>query len=233
MNFLQLAQKLAQECEVPSAGPTDVTTQTGQLKRIVDWTADAYNDIQNRSAVWRWMRRAFTFNTVADDDSYPFTAVTDVDAGAAISRFGHWWAHDEKAPPLAYLQSGGVAGQYRLVWMPWDEFRWIYRFGTQNASTPIYVSVDHQNNLCLGPKPNDVFVVTGDFQRSAQQLAANGDIPEMPRFHDLIVYTAMVKYGANSVAAETVARGELESKRLLSALENDQLPTLSLGGPLV
>jgi len=234
MTFLELAKFLRQECEIPGTGPSTVTGQTGQLKRIVDWTAVAWKDIQNLHTNWRWMRRAFTFNTVADDDSYPYTAVTDVDAAAVISRFGHWWAHDCEDPYLAYLQSGGVGGQYPLIYLPWNDFKWLYRRGTQTASTPAYVSVDHQNNLCLGPKPNGVYVVTGDYQRSAQTLTVDADLPEMPtQYQELIGYFGMQKYGANSVAAEVFTRAQLEAARLLSALRDDQLPRMRLGEPLI
>lgn len=234
MTFLELAQKLFRECEVPGSAPSAVTGQTGQQRRLVDWTADAWNDIQNYSEAWRWMRRPFTFNTVASDGSYAPSDVTDVDAGSAIARFGHWWAHDLDDPYLAYLTSEGVAGQYRLIYLPWETFKWLYRFGTQTDSKPIHVSVDHQNNLVLGPKPNGIYTVTGDFQRSLQRMTADGHIPEMPtQFHELIVYWAMEKYGANSVAGEVFARAQLESARLMTALERDQLPQLSLPGPLV
>lgn len=234
MTFLQLCQRLRQECEIPGTGPSATTNQTGQMRRLVDWIASAWDDVQRGHSAWRWMRRPFSLNTVAGTDNYAFGSATDVDAGAAISRFSHWWAHDDDDPYLAYLQSVGVAEQYRLVYTPWEYFKWLYRFGTQNNSKPVHVSVDHQNKLCLGPRPDGVYVVTGDFQRGLQVLAADADIPEMPtRFHDLIWRYALHTYGANSVAAELVARAELESARLLSSLEADQLPIITMPEPLV
>lgn len=236
MTFLELARALRQETETAgaAAAPSTVVAQTGELKRLCDWIIAAWQDLQNAKTQWRWMRRPFTFNTVANDDSYAYTDVTDVDATGVITRFSHWWAHDECDPYLAYLSSGGVAGQYRLIYLPWEQFKWQYRFGTQNATQPIHVSVDHSNNLVLGPKPDAVYVVTGDFQRSMQTLALDADIPEMPvAYHMLIVYRAMEKYGANSVAAEIFARAQLEVARLMGALEDNQLPMMSLAGPLV
>lgn len=232
--FLTGAVKLRQNCEIPGTGPTAVAGQTGLLKRVVDWYADAWRDIQNRNNnPWRWMRRPFTLNTVAGDNSYAYTDATDVDATGAISRFAYWWAHDLDDPIRCYLQSGGVSGEYRLVWLPWEQWKYLYGFGSQTNQRPIHVSVDHQNNLRIGPKPDAVYVVSGDFQRSAQELTADGDTPEMPvRFHDLIVYRAMEKYGANSIAAEVFARAQLEGGRLMKALEADQLPRVTFGGPL-
>jgi hypothetical protein len=233
MNFLALAVKLRQECEVPGTGPAAVTGQVGQLKRIVDWTADAWEDIQNQHTNWLWMRRAFTLNTVLNDDSYAFGDATDVDAAAAITRFSHWLAQDPRDPYLCYLQSSGVGAQYRLSWVPWPDFKQLYRVGSQTNGAPAHVSADPQRNLVLGPKPNGVFVVTGDFQRSQQTLAADADIPEMPtQFHKLIVYWSMMKYGANSVATEIYSRAMNEANRMMRVLETNQLPEMPTAGPL-
>lgn len=233
MNFLQLAQFLRQECEISGVGPSTVVAQTGQLKRIVDWVATGYEDIQNKYTNWRWLRKAFTVNTVIGDGEYAFGDCTDVDATGVITRFNHWWAHDECDPYTAYLQASGVAAQYRLIYLPWEEFKWLYRFGTQNNGIPMYVSVDHQNNLCLAPKPDAVYVIGGDFQKGPQVLALDADTPEMPAaYHKLIGYYALEKYGANSVAAEVFARAQLESARLMSALSMNQLPMMGMAGPL-
>lgn len=236
MNYLQLAQRLRSECEIPGTGPSTVVGQSGQLLRLANWIADAYEDIQNQSSAWRWLRRPFTLNTVNNDDSYAPTDATDVDAAAPIARFSHWWTHDTMDPYTAYLQSAGVAGQYRLVTVSWEQFKWLYRFGSQSSSPsqPIHVAVDHQNNLVLGPKPNGIYVIGGDFQRSAQRLTADADIPEMPiAYHLLIVYHAMAKYGANSVASEVFARAQLEAAKLGGALRQDQLEMMAMADALI
>ena len=235
MTFLELAQKLRQECEIPGTGPAAVTGQTGQLKRLVDWINDAWEDIQNRHDNWLWMRRPFTFNTVLDDDTYAYGDVTDVDAGAAITRFGRWLVQDRCDPYLCYLQSGGIGGQYRLIYQPWADFRHLYKFGNQTTlnGVPQFISVDPKLQIVLGPKPNGVYVVTGDFQRSMQTMTADEDLPEMPaQFHKLNVYWAMQKYGANSVASEIYARATQEANRMMRALEANQLPDMPLAGPM-
>ena len=52
------------------------------------------------------------------------------------------------------------------------------------------------------------------------------------RFHDLIVYYAMQRYAVNSIAPEVLARARLEGGRILSSLEQSQLPAMALGNPL-
>lgn len=177
------------------------------------------------------MRRSFTVNTVADDGEYAYTDCTDTTTGSAIARFARWYkgSYDWKC----YLQSAGVGGEYFLHWLDWEEFKKKYRFGSQTSGQPIHVSMDPSQKFVLGPKPSAVYVVSGDFQLGPQILAADGDTPEMPsRFHSLIVYRAMIKYGFNSVAPEALQRASAEGAKLEGSLELDQLPRFRRGEPM-
>ena len=231
--YLQLSNKLREKCGISGSDLTAVTSLTGESKRVVGWIAEALVDIESRYTDWRWMRKGFTVNTVASDGIYASGDCTDTDTSVAIASFSHWWAHDELDPFKCYLSSGGVGGEYRLNYLPWEDFKWLYRMGTQNNSQPIHVSVDHANNLVLGPVPDAVYVVSGDFQRAAEVLAANGDTPDMPaRFHMLVVYEAMKKYATYEGAGEVFADGNREASRMMRQLEADQRPSMRLSGPL-
>lgn len=236
MNFLKIAQRARQECGIPGTGPSAVTGQTGELKRIVDWCAQAYTDIQNRhlsEPCWRWLRHGFTLSTTTDDDTYAYTDATDDTSSAAISRFSHWRLDDCYDPPKIYLTSSGVGTQTWMTWLPWEDFKTIYRRGTQNSSYPIHITVDPQNNLVVGPKPNGAYTINGDFYRSAQELAADGDTPEMPsQFHTLIVYMAMQEYGYFESAPEVLARGKEKAGNMMRDLELNQLPKMRMWEPL-
>jgi hypothetical protein len=227
--FLVLAKKLRQETIDSGTGPSAVTGQTGQLKRVVDWIADAWTELQQEQDCWRWMRRSFTVNTVSDDGQYLYSDCTDTVSAVAISRFSRWYRDSFKC----YLSSAGVGAEQELTWLDWDTFRRIYRYGTQTNSQPAHVSQDPTGAFVLGPKPDAVYVVSGDYQIGPQTLAADDDEPEMPsRFHNLIVYEAMAKYGGNRVAPEAMVRANAEGSRLKRALERDQLPEVMLAGPL-
>lgn len=233
--YLQLCQKAARECLVTqSTGvPAAVTIQTGDLLRIVGYVADAWTEIQNRHPNWRWMRSSFTVNTVASDDSYAYGDCTDTQTAVAIARFSRWWANDKKDPFKCYLQSSGVGTEYWLSYVPWERFKRVYKIGSQTASSPTWVSIDHNNNIRLGPAPNDIFVVGGDYQRSAQVFTADADVHDMPtQYESLIVYETMKKYGAIKNAPEIFSRGEREAAKLMRQLEADQLPRIRMGGPL-
>ena len=231
--FLELCVKTRRNCLIPGEGPSDVTTQEGELNELVNYVADAYLDVQNRRSSWRWLRRDFTFNTTAEDGIYEFGDVTDVDAAAVISRFSKWHIDDVENPPKVYLNSAGIGGERWLIYTPWQWFNTIYGIGTQNSGPPVHITIDPQDRIRLGPVPDDIFTITGEFFRSAQILAADDELPEMPsQYHDLIVYLAMQKYGMGEAAAEVVSRGNQEARRILRQLELNQMPQVRLARPL-
>lgn len=226
---------MRRECGITGTGPTAVTGQTGQLEKVVNWVADAWNDIQMRNIHWRWMRCGFTFNTSASDGTYAYTDVTDTKTSAVIARFARWWADDASAPFKCYLTSAGVSAQYRLEYIPYENFKYHYKFGAQQSLTgrPVHVSVDDDDQIVIGPNPDAIYTITGDFQRGPQTLTADGTTPDMPsRFHDLIVYYGMQRYAGASIAPEVMAIADLQVSRLMPALEQSQLPQVSFGETL-
>jgi hypothetical protein len=234
--YLQLCQKLRRQAgSVAGTGPVTVLSQTGQLQKIVEWTQDAWLEIQGKHDNWFWMRSSFTLNTVGGTDTYAFGAATDTRAGATITRFKRWWADDPYWRFTGFLAAGGVGAQYWLNWMPWNDFRQIYKFGNQQTvqGPPAHVTVDPDRQIVLGPIPDAVYTIRGDYQRGPQILAANGDTPDMPEaYHDLIVYRAMEKAGADSIGAEVFQRGVYEGNRMLRQLEMNQLPMIMLAETL-
>jgi len=233
MNYLQITQRTCQEAGLSGTVPTAVTNQTGELKRFVNWAEEAYTDIQNMNPFWRWMRVTFTLNTVASDDTYAYGDCTDSLTSSAITRFDHWMFDNCDDPPKAYLQSSGVGGEYWLEVVPWEWFKSVYKMGTQTTGAPAHITVDPQNNIVVGPSPDAVYVITGDYHRSAQVLAADADTPEMPtQFHKLIVYKALEKYGYFESAAEVVARAQKESALLMGQLRMNQLSSPVIYGTL-
>lgn len=236
--FLQLCQALRRESTDSGTGPSTVVGQSGELARMVNWIINAWVELQQDRDDWQWMRHGFTVNTAAGDGVYAYTDCTDttVSPSAAISRFARWYegSDDNGWPYLqSYRQSDGVGSGFPLIWLPWDAFRRLYRIGTQNNAQPLHVSADPQQNLVIGPTPDDIYVVSGDYQIGPQVLAQDVDEPEMPsRFHMLICYEALAKYGGNRIAPEAMVRAISEGGRLRQALEQNQLPRISFGSAL-
>lgn len=234
--FLQLCQATARECGIAggadaSPRPTTTVGQAGESNRLVNWVIDAYIELQE-SRNWRWMRKNFTFETVASTQEYSYSDVTDVDTATAITRFDSWYT---RMPAKIYLTSDGVNGQRRLIWMPWNQFDSIYNFGAMTGQTgvPVYMTINPQDELVLGPTPNDAYTVTGDYYRSAQVLAADADVPELPSsYHNIIMYRAMEFYGLYESAPEIISRGTSGYKRRLNQLKRTQETPFGRGGPL-
>lgn len=229
--FLQGCQDLRQECRgaAGSGGPTTVVGQTGQLGLLVKWYKDAWTELQTKRDNWRWMRKGFTVNATVGLEYYAYTACTDVATSLAITRFAYWYRKSLKA----YKSSDGVGNEYPLIYIEWESFRRLYHYGTQNNAQPIHVAIDPDDRLMLGPIPDATYVVSGDYQRSAQILAADTDVPEMPaEFHLLIQYEAMKKYGLLTPAAEVWTAGETQGKPIRRRLERKQLPPITWGNSL-
>ena len=192
------------------------------------WIADEYTEFQQEKD-WKWLHKYFTVSATSGDGEYAYTDCTDTVTTTAIDRFSKWHKYEFSC----YLSSAGVGSEYPLKLMEWEDFRRRYRYGTQTNSSPCHVSVDNNLNIVLGPIPNATYVVLGGYQRGPQILAADGDTPEMPsRFHKLIVYDAMTRYGANSIASELLVRAAGEASRLRFALMREQLPAISAGDAL-
>lgn len=234
---LQLVNQLAQEAGVTgnASSISTVIGQTGQQGDLVRWIREAHTEIQNRHSNWRWLRSTFSVNTTASDDTYAGTDCTDGRTAALITRFSHWIPFDDQGASNVriYLTSGGVGAERWLVNIPWAYFTSIYRRGTQNNGQPIHVTIDPQNNLVLGPKPDGIYTIGGEYQRSALDFTADADLPELPvQFQDVIWAKALEKYGRFHAAPEVLARGQVEGRRLMNQLEANQLPDVFLAAPL-
>lgn len=232
MNYLQLVQRLRQETNYANTGPVAVTGQTGDHARAVSWIADAYTELQNRHP-WRWLREGFTLTTVSGDGEYAASDAISDSSTTSISRFSAWHADDAFNPPKCYLQSAGEGAAYWLTYIPWEQYRTIYDIGTYSDASPSHITVDPDDNLVLGPAPDDTYVIKGEYHRSPQTLSANADTPEMPsQFHMIIVYLAMEDAGFFDAADDIIMRGRRKCRRLLRQLEINQGPVLRMAGPL-
>jgi hypothetical protein len=232
---LQLCQDYSREANFAtlSSVPTTTLLQAGRLLQCVENIRQSWQDIQNRYPNWRWMRVGFTVDTAASDRSYAFGDCTDDLTSNPIDRFSHWRVNDADDPPKTYLVSAGVGTERWLIWVPWDYFNRVYGRGTQNDGPPSHISVDPQNNLVLGPTPDDIYRVTGYYQRSPQDFVADADVPDMPeQFHNLIWSYALQNYGMNHAANHILVKAATLTKRRMRQLEANQLPDLVIGEPM-
>lgn len=222
--FLQLAAALRQECAGSGTGPIAVTGQTGELKRIVDWVAAADEEVQQEHDTWRFMVGSFTLNTVANDGSYA--------AGDCVTPIVDLRSWRETSLKI-YLLGTGVADQTRLRFMDYDQWDATYNTGIQASGRPLYFTVGNDMSLKLGPAPNAIYRISGEYQKSVTTMTANTDTPVYPgEFHMLAVYGGMMKYGRYTGAGEVYADGERLYNKMMKRMERTQLPRILLAGAL-
>lgn len=225
MNFLALAQRVARESGTVSGTlPSSVTGQNGRLDKIVGWTDQAWQDIQNARNAWRWMRADFEDTTAAGAGRY--TA-----ASFNLPRWAAWITEDDTV--TLYKQATGVSDEGPLAFLPWDLFKRTFDRGEQTNDRPRYFSVSPAGEFCLGPTPDDTYVVRGEYRKNPQTLAANTDEPEMPaRFHEAIVWGALILLAEHDEAQFHLATWTRRYRSIMGDLRRDQLPEITLGGPL-
>lgn len=231
MNLLQLAQRLSTECGVTNTPMATTVGVTGTNAKLVNWIKSAWLEIQGVHDNWGWMREPFAFNTVASTGDYLPTAVTNTLTGQPITDLRYWWKDTFRCQKVSI----GVQDEQWLVEWEYQVFRNTYRFNVQvNGRPVVYAIKPNGKAVMLGQIPDDVYQISGEYQRTPSDLVLDTDEPDMPNsaLHMVIVYKAMQFYGLYESAPEVLMRGNTEYSRLLNQLEREQLPEMYLGNPL-
>lgn len=223
MTLVALAARLRQECGVSGTAPTTVVGVTGESLRLVNWVITADEDIQRKWNEWRFMRQPWTVQTVAGTPAYSAT-------NCGIANFRDWVKESFKI----YLTTSGVAGEMALSYMDYQSWYEIYNTHLQPQSFPMDFTVLNNLSFSLGPQPNAVYTVSGEYQRSVATMALDGDMPIYPsEYHLLAVYKAMMSYGRYSGAPEVRQDGLNLYRELMAEMERTQLPEMLMGSPWV
>lgn len=215
MNRLQLCQRVKQEAGV-SGTLAQTTSQTGILKSIIDWTDSAYAVIQGRHRNWNFLSGEFSFNTISGTANYPLSAVSLTDLAA--------WQTDTVR---AYLDT--VTDEQWIRFWRWKEFRDTRLLGASSSVTgrPIDFAIKPDKSMQVWPVPDDEYTIVGEYFKAAQTMTANTDTPVIPeRFHEAIVWRAVMYYAADGEATVLYQHAEKEFGRIFFQLEVDQLPGL-------
>lgn len=214
MNFLEICKKVRQKVGVGGTGPTTVVAQTGALLRIVDCVNEAWREIQASQTEWKFMQKTGTLALVGGTQSYSLATIV-----AANATYGRLVKGTIKYPDGA---------RARLV----DYDQWEYDntdIGTETGR-PVKLTEDADRALLFYPIPDAAYTLRFRFNRAAQVLAADADIPICPEdFHMAIVYRAVLCYANNDEASELFKTYHPEYLTWMTKLESDQLPTLGWG----
>lgn len=221
MNFLQLAQKLRQECGVAGLGPVSTNGQVNEAKRLVDYIKDAWLEIQGKHENWMFMRSSFSAVVTAGQGER-----TPVQLG--ITNFRRW----DTETLRCYRTADGIVDEQFLIEWDYKVFRDTYRFGQQAPGRPVVFAIRPENKaIMLGSVPETSYTLTGDYITGPVTLNGDADTPAIPEgLHMVIVYKAMEYYGLFESAPEVLERARRGLGVYMPMLERDQLPDIGIGG---
>lgn len=227
MTYLEIVQKMARESGVISGAlPTTVVSQTGDLLKLVKFADDAWQAIQNHRNAWKWLRTEFAKPTIVGTARYTATAWS-------LDRFADWRVDNPATgeyPTSIYVTATGVSDENEIVFIPWELWKSRYARGTQTNNRPNEYSISPAMEFCLGPIPDLVYTVNGEYRKGNQSLSANTDTPEMPaRFHDVIVQYGLELFQGHDEAPLAYANAKSRHLMLAHNLERDQLPIPQIG----
>jgi hypothetical protein len=226
MNYLELCKALAREAGV-SGSIASVTGQTGELLRLVNWIARAYNDILIAHSDWEFLRADVQFSTNVGSRIYSAAA-------AGVAEFGEWrfGSYDGWR---AYLTEAGTADEQPVSFILYDDFRSTCLYSTQRdqVGRPQVVTEAPDQSLLFWPLPDMQYTIVGEQYRHPAALLDNADVPVFPaRFHDAIVQRALMLYAQFEEAPAVFASAQSEYARLLEQLESRYLPSITTSGPM-
>lgn len=214
MTFLELCQRLRQEVGAAGTGPAAVTGQHGESARLVGWIQQEWVNLQSKRPDWQF---SWAEGEIEMEDGYREYALPSD------------WAIF--VPGTIYLENRP------LVLLPYAEFRRRYRTPPEGEPRHLTVRPDRVMTLSsavqIDAPPAPGQVLSFEYYRKPQVLAANGDVPRLPaNFHMLIVYRAMIQYGMYENAPEVVQQGSANANAMMPELERTQLPRVELAGSL-
>lgn len=200
--FLELSVECRSLSGIGGTGPADVVTAQGIELKIVNYIKHAWNAIQAHPKNWKWMWRDYLpaggnpLQTVPTTQDYVLVGVEEI----FVKTF------------RSYLTATGVADRQRMTWLDYEKFQRAYGIVVSTEDRPIKATRLPTGNLRIYPTPDAIYSIEFEYMKTPQILAANGDIPEMPeRFHQLIVYEALKRFGKAHDAPEIENFGETEA----------------------
>ncbi len=229
MTFLELVQDLARETgTMENADPINGEISTLQdpdndyLIDLIRWTRKAWVAIQLESD-WDYLIKQGEVTTTADQDY--------VDVASQVSDFrlllpyiapyGRRWISIDDREPVWVVRYPRWAG--------WNAVRQSRNARPRNCT--ILPDGQSEHRMKLWPTPNKVYTITFDYIRTPQELSADDDEPAMPaRFHDAIVYRAMVKYAGYDEASPQYQRAKTELAGLMIQMRLEHLPQMRVAG---
>lgn len=184
MTFLELCQKMRRDIGIQGTGPTSVESQVGNFQRIVDYVADANDEIQCLYEDWDFLRTTVEFNTAATTSIYTQAVIASADA------VGKW---DPESFSI-YPDTINFIPLTELDFHSWKNSG--TRLAADPNGEPTEFVIDQNESVILVPTPDAIYPIRADYWAAPTRMTANTDVSIIPkRFHQIIIELATIKYG--------------------------------------
>jgi len=208
--FLELAQRVYQECGAPGSAPPNVTGQIGLRQKIVEWTADAIYEIEALWGDWKFLQDELNQAIVQGGRTYNY--VSDWDG-----------PHDD-----SFFIQGTGSDFWPLHHMDYEHWYRTYRgldpSDADNQDRPTHV-VWGNDEIIIHPTPDDSYTLIGRYNTTPTRVVANTDTSQIPeQFEAAIIALAKMKFAEHEGAGIMLANAQSEYNLWLAALEANQRP---------
>ena len=169
------------------------------------------------------MRKDVSFTTSDGQSKY-------TPAQCGVTDLGTWKLDSFRT----YITSVGVASEVFLGELDYDRYRDTYLYGNMRNTKgrPIAIAVTPSDlSLNLGLSPDSIgYTVVGQYYHEPLHFSVDADTPTFPsKYHMIIVYRAMMYYGAYEAAGDVYNEGLSAYNELVRKLNNEQLQDVTLG----
>ena len=187
------------------------------MARLVAWTRIAHNQIQDEYSDWDFLWKSGSFPTVADQNDYNLPSTGSMGAGNEITDFVSFDHYDGFARTGAKI----YIGENQLNLIPWDDYDPNDYSGT---AEPYDLTIRPDGVFILAPTPDAAYTLNFEYFRTPLDFTQNTDTPLFPaRFHEVIVWRAVLLYANNESADELVQQGVQGYQQFMVNLKADQL----------
>jgi hypothetical protein len=192
------------------------------MDRIVKWVNTAWIDIQEMR-LWNFIWKQDSF-TVSTNNRI-------LDPVGAWQWKVHEWDYESFS---LYRSDLGVTDEMFLQFMVWDDFKLSYDIGTVTQQRPQIITRRPDEKLVLNFTADNDYIFSANYYALPVPLINNTDTPGMPeRFHLIIVWRACEYYAEFEEAGVLKAEMRKRFNRMLSKMEESQLPIVRTARPMV
>lgn len=221
MNYLALVRRTIRECGITNRDIVTLSNAQGEVLRIKEWVASAYEEIQNQRR-WDWLWRSAVKPLTIGQNAY--SPATDW----SISPLE--WIGDTmrlRDPDLS------VTDRQPLTFLSWAEFSLNYPYPESMTARPTVVTVRPDGYLVFNSLPDKAYIFEGEYHKTSDVLTLDTDEPSMPSQHHMaIIWGAVSLYAQYQEAGLLYQTATNNLARFIGLMMVTELPTSMSGRPL-